>query len=112
MRRKILGRLGPGILLIAIMLTIGSGGQVRRGYPTPPTPSDREEAQKSPEPNLPFPRTDGVALEREAKEMAALAATIPGDIEQMKKGLLPSDALDKLKRIEKLAKQLRGQIHR
>ncbi len=42
--------------------------------------------------------------------MAALAASIPGDIEQLKKGLLPSDAIDKLKRIEKLSKQLRGQI--
>jgi hypothetical protein len=112
MQQQILGRLGPEILLIAIVLVIGSGGQVHRGYPTPPTPSDREEAQKSPDPKLPYPRMDGVALEREAKEMAALAATIPGDVEQMKKGLLPIDTLDKLKRIEKLSKQLRGQIHR
>jgi len=49
-------------------------------------------------------------MEREAKEMAALAVSIPGDIEQLKKGLLPKDAFDKLKRIEKLSKQLRGQI--
>jgi len=53
---------------------------------------------------------DIVTIEREAKEMAALASTIPGDVEQLKKGLLPSSALDKLKRIEKLSKHLRGRI--
>ena len=49
-------------------------------------------------------------MEREARELSALAASIPGDVEQLKKGLLPRDALDKLKRIEKLSKQLRAQI--
>jgi len=53
---------------------------------------------------------DIVTMEREAKEMAALASTIPGDIEQVKKGLLPRSALDKLQRIEKLSKQLRRRI--
>ncbi|MBI3474699.1 MAG: hypothetical protein HY010_03130 [Acidobacteria bacterium] len=112
MQRNVLGALGLEILLIAIVMTTGSGGQVRHGFPTPPEPAVHEEAQKSQERKLPIPRTDGVAMEREAKEMSALAASIPGDIELMKKGLLPSDALDKLKRIEKLSKQLRGQIHR
>jgi hypothetical protein len=49
-------------------------------------------------------------MEREAKEMTALAATIPNDIEQLKKGLLPRDAFDRLKRIEKLSKLLRSQM--
>jgi hypothetical protein len=111
MQRKVLGALGMEILLIAIVMMTGSGGQVRHGFPTPPEPAVHEE-QNSQARKLPIPRTDGVAMEREAKEMSALAASIPGDIELMKKGLLPSDALDKLKRIEKLSKQLRGQIHR
>jgi hypothetical protein len=49
-------------------------------------------------------------MEREARELSTLAGSIPGDVDQLKKGLLPRDAKDKLKRIEKLAKQLRGQI--
>jgi hypothetical protein len=50
-------------------------------------------------------------MEREAQELSALASSIPGDVDQLKKGLLPKDLVDKLKRIEKLSKQLRGQIH-
>jgi hypothetical protein len=49
-------------------------------------------------------------MEREARELSALASSVPGDVEQLKKGILPSDAVDKLKRIEKISKQLRGQI--
>jgi hypothetical protein len=39
-----------------------------------------------------------------------LAGTIPADIEQVKKGLLPKDTIEKLKRIEKLARKLRGEV--
>jgi len=49
-------------------------------------------------------------MEREAKELAQLASSIPGDVEQLKQGLLPKDTVEKLKRIEKLSKQLRAQI--
>jgi hypothetical protein len=49
-------------------------------------------------------------MEREARQLSALASSIPGDVEQFQKRLLPSNAVDKLKRIEKLSKQLRGQI--
>jgi hypothetical protein len=49
-------------------------------------------------------------MEREARELSNLAGSIPGDVDQVKKGLLPKNAMDKLKRIEKLAKQLRSQI--
>ena len=99
------------LLLIAIALMGGSTGQ-RRTFPTPPAPAEREAPPTSPPAKLHDPRMDSVTMEREAKEMAALAASIPGDIEQMKKGLLPSDAFDKLKRIEKLSRDLRSQIRR
>ena len=36
-------------------------------------------------------------MEREARELSARASSVPGDVEQLKKGLLPSDAVDKLK---------------
>jgi len=53
---------------------------------------------------------DTVEMEREAKELAQLADAIPGDVEQLKQGLLPKGTVEKLKRIEKLSKQLRAQI--
>jgi len=87
----------------------GSSGQHRRGYPIPPPPAV-PDSPPSQDPRAAASRLDVVTMEREAKEMAALASTIPGDIEQLKKGLLPRSALDKLQRIEKLSKELRRRI--
>lgn len=109
MQRTMFGRSSLYSLLIVVVLVSGSNGQGRHGYPSPPTPAAHDAPTPS-EPKFSVHRLDSVTIEREAKEMAALAASIPGDIEQLKKGLLPSDAIDKLKRIEKLSKQLRGQI--
>ena len=90
-------------------LVAASSGQHRRGYPTPPPPVV-PDGPPAPKPQFSHPRLDAATMEREAKEMAVLAASVPEDVEQLKKGLLPKDAYDKLKRIEKLSKQLRGQM--
>ncbi|MBI3646078.1 MAG: hypothetical protein HY233_08965 [Acidobacteriales bacterium] len=107
MQRTVLGRACLGSVLTILVLVTVSNGQRRRGFPLPPAPPVQE--QPAPEPKT-SRRSDTVAMEREARELSALAASIPGDVEQLKKGLLPKDAVDKLKRIEKLSKQLRGQI--
>jgi len=49
-------------------------------------------------------------MERESKELSQLAGSIPGDVELLKRGLLPKDVVGKLKRIEKLSKHLRSEI--
>jgi hypothetical protein len=49
---------------------------------------------------------DGAQLIREANELAKLANEVPPLVEQANKGLLPKDLNDRLKRIEKLSKQL------
>jgi hypothetical protein len=103
-----IGRFFVCAILCASSWTTRSEGQRHGGYPTPPSPAVREDQTTSPQKKR--LHLDIVTMEREAKEIAALASTIPSDIEQLKKGLLPSDAVDKLKRIEKLSKQLRGQI--
>ena len=110
MHRTLAGRFCLCTFAITVALNSVSSGQTRHGFPTPPEPAVRDSEPASPRRNH-AQRLDRVVIEREAKEMAALAATIPGDIEQMKKGLLSSDTFDKLKRIEKLSKQLRGQLH-
>jgi len=56
------------------------------------------------------PSMDNLQLEREARELSDLAKSVPLDIEQVKQGLLPKDTVEKLKRIEKLAKHLRGEL--
>jgi len=91
------------------IFTSGSNGQTRRAYPVPPEPAVHEAGGAPAWGNYPV-ALDRVAIEREAQEMAALAATIPADIEQMKKGLRPIDTSDKLKTIEKLSKRLRSQL--
>jgi len=45
-----------------------------------------------------------------AEELARLARTIPPDIDLTAKGLLAKDLKSRLKKIEKLAKQLRGEL--
>jgi len=53
---------------------------------------------------------DFLAMERESKELSELAQSIPGDVDLIKKGLVPKDVIEKLKRIEKLSKHLRGEV--
>jgi|SRR5581483_758746 len=83
-----------------------------RGWPQPPEPADkgtivprRAEAQ-------PNPRLDALQLQREARELSDLANTLPVDVNQVTHGVLPKDLIEKLKRIEKLAKHIRGEIVR
>jgi len=109
MQRTRSGQFTLWVFLFATAVVNSASGQTRRGYPTPPDPAQHDQGSAAPVPTVSI-HLNSVAVERESKEMAALASTIPGDIEQMKKGLLPGDTFDKLKRIEKLARQLRGQL--
>jgi hypothetical protein len=58
----------------------------------------------------PAHRIDAVQLQRQADELSSLAQSIPTDINSVARGILPKDVLEKLKRIEKLSKRLRGEI--
>lgn len=70
----------------------------RRNRPTDvPSPPRRRSAEPA-------------QLRREAEELAQLAQSIPLEIEQVSKGLLPKDLNAKLKRIQKLSKRLRSEI--
>ncbi len=71
--------------------------------------SHRKPLPDIPPENVPQPRRtlDLPKLKQGAEELSALAQTIPSDVEQLGKGLVPKDFDSKLKRIEKLSKQLR-----
>jgi hypothetical protein len=57
-------------------------------------------------------RPNFMHMRRDARELATLAHSIPPDIDLTAKGLLAKDLASRLKKIEKLAKQLRGEISR
>jgi hypothetical protein len=50
--------------------------------------------------------------EKQAQEMARLAQSVPPEINKVAQGQLPKDLLSRLKRIEKLSKQLRREMGR
>jgi len=53
---------------------------------------------------------DMAAVQKEADDLARTAQTIPGDVASLRKGILPKDFTQKLRRIEKLSKRLRSQV--
>ena len=76
-----------------------------------------QQSHRRPLPDMPpeaveTPRraVDPAQLKREAEELSMLAQSFPTDIEKLRKGLHPKDLDEKLKRIEKLSKQLRREL--
>jgi signal transduction histidine kinase len=49
-------------------------------------------------------------VQHEADELSSLARTVSDDVRQVSGGMLPKDLNEKLKRIEKLSKQLRSEL--
>ena len=83
--------------------------------PIPPGVRQADQAETQSQKNIPpplnqRPAADLAKIKQNADELAALAQSVPPDVEQTMKGILPKDLSEKLKRIEKLAKQLRSQI--
>lgn len=111
MRRRVVRRFFGSILGIVLILILAGGSTAQRHaprFPSPPAPSDSEQEPKAK--RHPLARMNFLEMERESKELSQLAGSIPGDVGLLKKGLLPKDVVDKLKRIEKLSKHLRGEI--
>ena len=49
-------------------------------------------------------------LQKDAKELSELCASMPADLDGVRRGLLPQDITVKLKRVEKLSKRLREEL--
>jgi hypothetical protein len=56
------------------------------------------------------PSMDVAKLHQDAIDLAQLAQSVPTDVDQAAQGKLPKDLAQKLKRIEKLSKRLRGEL--
>jgi hypothetical protein len=70
------------------------------------------QAQKHPSPDDMRDRAANLQLQKDAKELGELCASVPGDMARVKQGLLSKDLVEKLKRVEKLSKAVREQMMR
>lgn len=103
------------LLLGCIVLLLSASTWAQRA--SPPSLSQVEHGADQEERNIPppvvaRPHVDVQKLRADAEELSKLAQSIPLSVDQTTKGILPKDLSEKLKRIEKLAKQLRGEISR
>jgi hypothetical protein len=101
------------VVLFVILLL--SSAAMAQGRPIPPGIRQADQAVAQGEKDVPPPtnqRTsvDAAKLRRDADELATLAQSVPPAVDQTTKGMLPKDLAERLKKIEKLAKQLRSQI--
>ena len=85
---------------LGVLLCATCSGQ--NPEPSPSSPPQTAAAQSLRPGTLPRDAAKQERIRYEAKELAALTKTIPNDISAANRGLLPKDAVDKLKRIEKL----------
>jgi hypothetical protein len=58
----------------------------------------------------PKTKLDPDQMQREGRELLELSQSLQADIESLNHGLHPKDTIEKLKRIQKLAKHIRGEI--
>jgi len=101
--------------LLLITATTGSAQDVRpAGVPPGAVQAGQAESKADRElpPPVPAKRSlDLIKLQQEADELSKLAQTIPPDVADIRKGMLPKDVAEKLKKIEKLSKQIRSQLN-
>jgi hypothetical protein len=84
--------------------------QRQSNWPVPPAPADRSVTAPQPKRGNGKHQLDRLAIEREASELLQLSQSLQPDIKDVTHGMLPEDTIAKLKRIEKLSKNLRKEL--
>jgi hypothetical protein len=102
-------RLACCVVLLCLSLPVAAQHH-RHGFPPPPEAAAKSDAAAKPDTRELRPHLDPLQLQREARELSDLARSLPVDIDHVNQGLLPKDIIEKLKRIEKLSKRLRGEL--
>ena len=103
------------ILVLALLLSPTRATPQQGSKPIPQGVRQADRAEDEFEKSVPAPRrqvarVDLAKLRGDAAELAALAQTIPSEVDSVTKGLLPQDVIDKLKRVENLSKRLRSEL--
>jgi|HubBroStandDraft_5_1064220.scaffolds.fasta_scaffold184309_2 hypothetical protein len=99
-------------LCALLLFPIATSPQAGHAKPPGITTADTLSNQPLEPPAKPGPRQINIdQVNSETQELRRLSDGLPAQMDQVTKGqLLPKDLSDNLKRIEKLAKQLRSQI--
>jgi hypothetical protein len=102
-------------LFLLIELFSPTAKYISDQHPVPPTVREADKQTNNAPMEAPLPpkskQLNVKQLREEAAELSQLSAGIPQGIEYVTKGQIPKDLNDRLKRIEKLAKHLRGEIY-
>ena len=100
------------LVLFGLALLCGAQGPPK-GYdgPIPMAGARRPEFPEAAPRPIPPRKMDVAQLKSQADQLAKLAAGVPPDIEQLKKGLLSKDLKHNLKQIEKLSKRLQRELN-
>ena len=75
-----------------------------------PMHPEQIQVQKHPSPDDMRARGASLQLQKDAKELGEICASVPSDLAGVNQGFLPQDVVDKLKRMEKLSKRVREQL--
>ena len=102
MRSSRCSRLVLGVLLVA-------AGPLSSQNVNPMHPQEID-VQKHPSPDDVRARAASLQLQKDTEELAGLCASVSNDMDHVKQGLLSKDALEKLKRMEKLSKRVREEL--
>ena len=99
---------GHALLLCMLVCLGSSASQVRESI-------GKQEVEKhqmvlEPPPPPQTQKLDPAKLREEANELSKLAQLVPQDMGQITQGKMPKDAINRLKRIEKISKQLRSEL--
>jgi len=102
-------------LIVCLGILFCAPALFAQSRPIPPGIRQADQADAQSQRDMPPPLNqratiDPAKLRHDADELAALAQSVPLEVDQTAKGVLPKDLSEKLKRIEKLAKQLRSQL--
>src|SRR5262249_31936263 len=99
-----------GLVFLSILLCSSAKPQARNNWPHPPPAADESATAAKPKASPLHAGADSVELQRKAKELLELSQSLQPDMQSVNHGLLPKDTIDKLKRIEKLSKRMRGEL--
>jgi hypothetical protein len=103
------------VFFLLIQLFPPTAKDISDQHPVPPAVREADKQTNNSPMEAPMPskpkQLNVKHLREEAAELSQLSAGIPQRIEYVNKGQLPKDLNDQLKRIEKLAKHLRGEIY-
>ena len=105
------------LFALSVALSVGLLCSAQSSSPVPVGMRHAQDLETRNDKDFPPPRPlrthiSSQTLQREAAQLADLAATVPPGVQNISNGLLDKDLIQKLKRIEKLSKRLRNEIDR